>query len=110
MLLVVHLLSRNRHQTQQYMRDETVGVSREKVSVGVASVEINSCHLVLMEIIQSILCLGPCPPRDDITPAGMIVMSWGYLYVTGGVFDVKPKSETDQDSLHSQRHESRYCW
>ena len=63
-----------------------------------------------MEIVQSILRFGLCLSRDDIRPAGVIIMSGGSLYVNSCGFDVETKSERDQDSLHSQRHESRYRW
>lgn len=75
-LLVVHLWSRNPHRTRQYKLDETVGVSVGNASVQAATVEIKCLHLVLMEIVQSILCLGLCPPRDDIRPARIIIVSW----------------------------------
>lgn len=76
MLMVVHLWSRNPHRTRQYKLDETVEVSMGKVSVEAASVEIKCFHLVLMESVQSVLCLSLRPPRDDIRPARIIIMSW----------------------------------
>lgn len=69
---------------------------------------INPRHLILMEKFQRILCFGLRLSGDHIRPAGVIVMSRRHLYITRCGFDMKTKSESDQYSLHCQRHEGRY--
>ena len=57
-------------------------------------------YLVIMKLVQSLLCFGICLPKDDIRPAGVVIMSRRDLYVASRVLYVKTQSERNQNGLH----------